>query len=121
MRPTAREGSAQPIIQTAGSPIAGDLLRLAVGNIDVAAEEGRRRWQEQANCLGVDPDLFFPERGASTREAKAVCGSCEVRADCLEYALDHAEKFGIWGGLSERERRRLRRERALARRNAASA
>lgn len=84
-------------------------------------DEGERRWQERANCLGVDPDLFFPERGASTREAKAVCGGCEVRPECLEYALTHAEKFGIWGGLSERERRRLRRQRALARRGVASA
>lgn len=80
-----------------------------------------RRWQERANCYGVDPDLFFPERGASTREAKGVCAGCEVRADCLEYALDNGEKFGIWGGLSERERRRLRRQRALERRAAASA
>jgi WhiB family redox-sensing transcriptional regulator len=80
-----------------------------------------RRWQERANCLGVDPDLFFPERGASTREAKAVCRGCEVRAECLEYALDHGEKFGIWGGLSERERRRVRRQRALERRRLASA
>jgi WhiB family transcriptional regulator, redox-sensing transcriptional regulator len=77
-----------------------------------------RRWQEQANCLGVDPDLFFPERGASTKEAKSVCRACEVRTDCLEYALTNSEKFGIWGGLSERERRRVRRERALARRRA---
>ncbi len=77
---------------------------------------GERGWQVQANCLGVDPDLFFPERGASTREAKAVCRACVVRADCLEYALVNGEKFGIWGGLSERERRRLRRQRALARR-----
>ena len=69
-------------------------------------------WQERANCLGVDPDLFFPERGASTREAKAVCRGCEVRLECLEYALEHGEKFGIWGGLSERERRRVRRQRA---------
>ncbi|MSW60826.1 MAG: hypothetical protein F2823_02755, partial [Actinobacteria bacterium] len=74
------------------------------------------RWQERANCLGVDPDLFFPERGASTREAKGVCKGCEVRLECLEYALAHGEKFGIWGGLSERERRRVRRERAMARR-----
>ena len=73
-----------------------------------------RRWQEQANCLGVDPDLFFPERGASTREAKEVCRGCVVRLDCLEYALVNGEKFGIWGGLSERERRRLRRQRAQA-------
>jgi WhiB family redox-sensing transcriptional regulator len=68
-----------------------------------------------ANCLGVDPDLFFPERGASTKEAKAVCQGCVVREDCLEYALANGEKFGIWGGLSERERRRIRRQRALAR------
>ena len=75
-----------------------------------------RSWQDQANCLGVDPDLFFPERGASTREAKEVCRGCVVREDCLEYALTNGEKFGIWGGMSERERRRLRRARALARR-----
>jgi len=103
-------------------PVLRDLLAVAAAPGDVdPSEERERRWQERANCLGVDPDLFFPERGASTREAKAVCGSCEVRAECLEYALDHAEKFGIWGGLSERERRRLRRQRALARRNVASA
>ena len=75
-------------------------------------------WQDFANCLGVDPDLFFPERGASTREAKEVCKGCVVREDCLEYALANGEKFGIWGGLSERERRRIRRQRALARRTA---
>jgi WhiB family redox-sensing transcriptional regulator len=68
-----------------------------------------RGWQDQANCLGVDPDLFFPERGASTRV---------VRGECLEYALVNGEKFGIWGGLSERERRRLRRARAQANRQA---
>ena len=76
-------------------------------------------WWGYANCLGVDPDLFFPERGASTKEAKEVCRGCIVREDCLEYALSHGEKFGIWGGMSERERRRLRRQRALARRAAA--
>ncbi|MDQ3978423.1 MAG: WhiB family transcriptional regulator [Actinomycetota bacterium] len=81
---------------------------------------GERGWQIQANCLGVDPDLFFPERGASTREAKAVCRACVVREECLEYALVNGEKFGIWGGLSERERRRLRRARALSRRPGAA-
>lgn len=75
-------------------------------------------WKQYANCLGVDPDLFFPERGASTKEAKRVCSACVVRTDCLEYALENGEKFGIWGGMSERERRRVRRERALARRQA---
>ena len=72
-------------------------------------------WQDFANCLGVDPDLFFPERGASTREAKEVCRGCVVRGDWLEYALQNSEKFGIWGGMSERERRRIRRQRALER------
>ncbi|CCM62526.1 Transcription factor WhiB (modular protein) [Candidatus Microthrix parvicella RN1] len=80
--------------------------------IDEPEEAG---WQLEANCLGVDPDLFFPERGASTKEAKAVCKGCVVREDCLEFALQNGEKFGIWGGLSERERRRIRRQRALDR------
>ena len=80
-----------------------------------------RAWQDYANCLGVDPDLFFPERGASTREAKEVCRGCVVREECLEYALANGEKFGIGGGMSERERRRIRRQRALARRGAAGA
>lgn len=82
--------------------------------VDTDNANDDRSWQDQANCLGVDPDLFFPERGASTREAKEVCRGCVVRMDCLEYALANGEKFGIWGGLSERERRRLRRQRALA-------
>ncbi|MBX7159305.1 MAG: WhiB family transcriptional regulator [Acidimicrobiia bacterium] len=73
-------------------------------------------WQARANCIGVDPDIFFPERGASTKEAKSICAACLVRADCLEYALENSEKFGIWGGTSERERRRLRRQRAAERR-----
>ena len=73
-----------------------------------------RTWQRRANCMGVDPELFFPERGASTREAKEVCRGCVVREDCLEFAIANSEKFGIWGGMSERERRRVRRMRVLA-------
>ncbi|MDH4168598.1 MAG: WhiB family transcriptional regulator [Acidimicrobiia bacterium] len=82
---------------------------------EVLPEPDEPVWQDYANCLGVDPDLFFPERGASTREAKEVCRGCVVQEDCLEYALRNGEKFGIWGGMSERERRRIRRQRALAR------
>jgi len=67
-------------------------------------------WQERALCAQTDPEAFFPEKGGSTREAKKVCLSCEVRGDCLEYALAHDERFGIWGGLSERERRRLKKQ-----------
>ncbi len=66
-------------------------------------------WQERALCAQTDPEAFFPEKGGSTREAKRICAGCEVRAECLEYALAFDERFGIWGGLSERERRRLKR------------
>ena len=66
-------------------------------------------WQEQALCAQTDPEAFFPEKGGSTREAKRICIGCEVKGDCLEYALGQDERFGIWGGLSERERRRLKR------------
>jgi len=67
-------------------------------------------WQERALCAQTDPEAFFPEKGGSTREAKKICGGCEVRTECLEYALAHDERFGIWGGLSERERRRIRKQ-----------
>src|SRR6476660_3625719 len=99
----------------------GQLVREMIVASVHASQIGDKRWQERANCLGVDPDLFFPERGASTREAKEVCRGCVVREDCLEYALVHGEKFGIWGGMSERERRRIRRARATARRAAGGA
>jgi len=66
-------------------------------------------WAADAKCLQADPDTFFPEKGGSTREAKRICAQCPVRAECLEYALDNDERFGIWGGLSERERRKLKR------------
>jgi WhiB family redox-sensing transcriptional regulator len=64
-----------------------------------------------AECRGTDPDLWFPERGEATSPAKEICASCFVREDCLDYALANGEKFGIWGGKSERERRRIRTER----------
>ena len=67
-------------------------------------------WQDRALCAQTDPEAFFPEKGGSTREAKRVCTGCEVRVPCLEYALANDERFGIWGGLSERERRRVKRE-----------
>lgn len=67
------------------------------------------QWQDRALCAQTDPEAFFPEKGGSTREAKKICQRCPVRAECLEYALANDERFGIWGGLSERERRRLKR------------
>lgn len=70
-----------------------------------------RPWTASGACLNVDPDLFFPTPGESTSRAKAVCDGCPVRQPCLEFALEQREVFGIWGGLSERERRKLRRDR----------
>ena len=66
-------------------------------------------WQSDSLCAQTDPEAFFPEKGGSTRDAKKICTSCEVRNQCLEYALENDERFGIWGGLSERERRKLRK------------
>lgn len=71
--------------------------------------EGELAWQVDALCAQTDPEAFFPEKGGSTRDAKKVCSSCNVRSECLDYALENDERFGIWGGLSERERRRLRK------------
>ena len=67
-------------------------------------------WQHKALCSQTDPEAFFPEKGGSTREAKRICKACAVRDECLEYALEHDERFGIWGGLSDRERRRLKKQ-----------
>ena len=79
------------------------------GLLGIGLEADAQSWQEQALCAETDPEAFFPEKGGSTREAKKICTGCEVKAQCLEYALANDERFGIWGGLSERERRRLRR------------
>ena len=84
-------------------------LSLVPERIEVAPATTDDQWQERALCAQTDPEAFFPEKGGSTREAKRICMGCEVRDACLEYALAHDERFGIWGGLSERERRRLKR------------
>lgn len=65
-------------------------------------------WQDLALCAQTDPEAFFPEVGGSTREARRVCRQCPVRAECLQYALENDERFGVWGGLSERERNRMK-------------
>ena len=90
-------------------------LHGGAGSDDGAADvfpldvEEELRWQDRALCAQTDPEAFFPEKGGSTREAKRICTTCPVRDECLEYALGNDERFGIWGGLSERERRRLKR------------
>jgi WhiB family redox-sensing transcriptional regulator len=83
-------------------------LMMNVEMIDTT--EDALSWQERALCAQTDPEAFFPEKGGSTRDAKKVCVGCDVRAECLEYALEHDERFGIWGGLSERERRKFKKD-----------
>jgi len=79
--------------------------------VDVRAREADPSWRQQAACRGMPPDLFFTDRGYDTGTAKKVCAGCPVRDACLTYALDTGVRFGVWGGLSEKQRKRLRRGR----------
>ena len=89
-----------------------DPVRLGVPGVrqqQIDEDENPLAWQSDSLCAQTDPEAFFPEKGGSTRDAKKICSSCEVRTLCLEYALQNDERFGIWGGLSERERRKLKK------------
>lgn len=68
-------------------------------------------WRQRAACRGVDPDVFYPSTDEGAEEAKSICRSCPVRESCLEYALVNRERDGVWGGATERERRRIVRQR----------
>lgn len=99
------EGFPNDVATPAPAPAPSNVLPM-FGEPD---DDGPMGWQERALCAQTDPEAFFPEKGGSTREAKKVCTQCDVRSECLEYALANDERFGIWGGLSERERRKLKR------------
>jgi WhiB family redox-sensing transcriptional regulator len=71
-------------------------------------------WMADGLCAQTDPDAFFPDRGESPRLARSVCAACPVRPECAAWALDRGERFGIWGGMSERERRAIRHHRRTA-------
>ena len=98
---TARPGSSA----SSRTDLIAQVIEIGLGDILGESME----WQERALCAQTDPEAFFPEKGGSTREAKRICAGCEVRVECLEYALENDERFGIWGGMSERERRKQRR------------
>lgn len=111
---TTNDGAAEP--QELPDLLRGDIEDYTpsefsdlTGDFDLLFDAIEQDWQEQALCAQTDPEAFFPEKGGSTREAKRICRACGVRDECLEYALEHDERFGIWGGLSERERRRLKK------------
>ena len=68
-------------------------------------------WRQHAACRGVEPDIFYPASDEEAEVAKAVCAVCPVRQPCLEYALSSRERDGVWGGATEKERRRILRQR----------
>ena len=72
------------------------------------------KFSPEGLCGQSDPDAFFPERGQSAKDAKQVCLACPVRIACLNWALDNAEHYGVWGGLTEKERLRIRRRQSAA-------
>ena len=71
-------------------------------------------WMAQGRCRDVSPAVFFPSDGVGVEIARRICADCPVKAPCLEHALDHRIEHGVWGGASERERRRIARQRRLA-------
>ena len=70
-----------------------------------------QHWRQYARCLGADPELFYPSSEDTAAPAKSICAVCPVREPCLEHAITAREKQGVWGGLTEKERRRLIRHR----------
>lgn len=82
-----------------------------VGDRDVRDRIDAMVWRDRGACRGLDPGVFYPDTDDDADMAKAVCAECDVRLTCLEYALSHREKQGVWGGATERERRRIIRQR----------
>jgi WhiB family redox-sensing transcriptional regulator len=68
-------------------------------------------WRQRAECRGVDPDIFYPASAEEAEEARSICSGCSVMKACLEWALSNRERDGVWGGATERERRRMIRQR----------
>lgn len=88
--------------------------RLMKEHLRTALLTYKEPWMADAICAQTDPDAFFPEKGGSTAEAKRICFSCPVSDTCLEWALVKGERFGIYGGKSERERRAITKQRKAA-------
>ena len=76
-------------------------------------QEHEHTWMLEARCREFDPASFFPSDGVGVERARRICGECPVRMECLEYALEYRIDHGVWGGASERERRRILRSRRV--------
>ena len=83
---------------------------LAVGaTVESVDDNLKFAWQKDALCAQTDPEVFFPERNGSSKDAKRICNTCDAKEQCLDYALENDERIGVWGGLSEYERRKLQK------------
>ena len=91
-------------------PVTRTVVLLEFAEVVDAKDFAGQAWRARALCTGTDPDWWHPHKGGNTREQVRTCEACPVRVECLDYALSHYEKFGIWGGLSEKARLQVRRE-----------
>ena len=94
----------QPVVPRAAREAS---MRAVGATVELVDDTVKLAWQTDALCAQTDPEAFFPEKGGSTKNAKEICNTCDAQENCLDYALENDERFGIWGGLSERERRKL--------------
>jgi WhiB family transcriptional regulator, redox-sensing transcriptional regulator len=93
-----------------GSVTGNAAIRLLAALLADAASRTLGPWVRQAACAGSDPDVFFPPKHDHGEAARRICARCPVRGECLAYALEADENYGIWGGLDGNERRALRRK-----------
>ena len=93
------------IAQTTASRLTGPSTTID----EVASEAAVESWMRSGRCAGLDPATFFPSDGVGVVHAIQICLTCVVQERCLEYALENRISIGVWGGVSERGRRRLRR------------
>lgn len=108
--------SATPVVESSHSTVRqvveGQLLRTQAEyetRVGEVFQEPKFAWQDATRCVDFDPELFFPKKGGSTKLAKLICSECVVRVYCLNDALQRDERHGVQGGMSERERRALKR------------
>jgi WhiB family transcriptional regulator, redox-sensing transcriptional regulator len=95
------------------SEAGGNTKRLTLGRNDVHDQDSPTAWMAEGNCQNHPPTTFFPPDGVGVDRAKKICIDCPVAAACLAYALEHRIDHGVWGGTSERERRRMLKTRKV--------